>query len=294
MGPTTPPPVIVSADELVRPLIKVSVMGIAGAGKSHFAGTFPKPMLVLLCDPDGKDTPYVERGIVLEPLKYGDLNQPVTRVMSLRQPDRELIRIEQFEDRTYDDPDGFLRLLSRLDVAAREVEQGMWRTIVLDGYSFAQFLAMEMRSRGQFTAPLDRRTQEPMVAAYATGDIERLVWGRLRALRCNVVMPCHIDEDRDEAHGKQLRNPKAPGRMRQGTTAAFPESYRVYTVTSPDGTIVRQLQTQPDNDFNCFSQSIHAPSPCWPDYNSLWPNWETNERAKRQKVAAILKGEATT
>lgn len=287
MAPQPPP---------IRPLIKVCVMGIAGSGKTHFAATFPKPMLVLQCDSDGKEGPYVERGIVLAAPTYGDLAQPVTRVMSLKAPDRELIRIERFADRSYAEPDGFARLMSRIEIAAREAEAGQWATIVLDGYSLAHFLAKEMRARGPFIAPFDTKKGEHKVDAFATTDIERLVNGWLTAsLQCNVVLPCHVDEDRDEtAGGTQLRNPKAPGRMRQGTPAAFPEVYRVYTVPQPDGSLAYQLQTKQDGQFNCFSQKLNAPNPCYPSYESLWTNWEQRETAKRQQIAALTKGEATT
>lgn len=47
--------------------IHVIVYGDAGAKKSTFAATFPKPMLVFMWDPFGKDGPYLRRGVVGAP-----------------------------------------------------------------------------------------------------------------------------------------------------------------------------------------------------------------------------------
>jgi hypothetical protein len=45
-----------------RPPIHVLVYGLAGAKKSILAATFPKPMLVVMCDAMGKEMPYLRAG----------------------------------------------------------------------------------------------------------------------------------------------------------------------------------------------------------------------------------------
>lgn len=45
-----------------KPPIHCLVYGDAGSNKSIFAATFPQPILVIMCDPYGKDMPYLRAG----------------------------------------------------------------------------------------------------------------------------------------------------------------------------------------------------------------------------------------
>jgi hypothetical protein len=54
----------------------------SGGGKSTFAATFPKPMLVLMWDPIGKDAPYRKRGRTVD-VGVDEFGTPVSRVYKI-------------------------------------------------------------------------------------------------------------------------------------------------------------------------------------------------------------------
>jgi hypothetical protein len=59
-----------------RPPLHVLVHSEPGTGKSTFAATFPKPMLVLLWDPPGKEIPYLRGGEVGDLVPGDDVTPP--------------------------------------------------------------------------------------------------------------------------------------------------------------------------------------------------------------------------
>ena len=102
-----------------RPIIHVVDYGPWGSGKSTFAATFPKPMLVIAFDPVGKEAPYIRRGIAgLDML--GEFDQVVRQVMSRKQEEKMLVQIESFHDTEVDAegkylPVAYRRFLQRFD-----------------------------------------------------------------------------------------------------------------------------------------------------------------------------------
>src|SRR3972149_2335621 len=93
--PASPPPRDLEGP-VSHPPIHVAAYGESGAGKSTFARSFPKPMLVLHFDPHGKDPPYPAQGPVLDLVLEGGV---WTRaVMSTKHPDVPLIRLEYYHD----------------------------------------------------------------------------------------------------------------------------------------------------------------------------------------------------
>lgn len=58
----------------------------SGGGKSTFAATFPKPMLVLMFDPIGKDAPYRRRGVARE-VGTDELGTDIVRVYARENAD---------------------------------------------------------------------------------------------------------------------------------------------------------------------------------------------------------------
>jgi len=80
-----------------RPPLHAIAYGDSGAKKSTMAATFPKPMLVWMFDPWGKELPYVRRGTRRD--GGTDVHgTPITEVMSKRDPDKLLVRIEHYLD----------------------------------------------------------------------------------------------------------------------------------------------------------------------------------------------------
>jgi len=97
-----------------RPPLHVILYGDSGAKKSTMAATFPKPQLVLMSDPFGKELPYSRRGLsqlLPEPDRYGT---PITEVMSRKDETKLLVRVEHYLDADFKRPEAFSRLLARL------------------------------------------------------------------------------------------------------------------------------------------------------------------------------------
>jgi hypothetical protein len=245
-----------------RPPLHVIAYGDSGAKKSTFAASFPKPALVLMADPYGKEMPYCRRGVV-RPSVEGT----ITLVESRKDPDKLLIQIEHYLDGDMKKPDAFARLLARLSTFDREY--GDWATVVFDSATF-----FELAARKWHQYALNPTAREPRQwFAGSTDLMEEMIMGRLAALPMNVVVICHVDEDKDEVHGTMVRNPKLPGRLRKGAAAGYSEMYRL-GVRRTGADTEWFVQTQIDALFNCASQ-VQAPNGCEPDYNALWANFDT-------------------
>lgn len=261
-----------------RPFIHVLVYSPAGSGKSHFARTFPKPMLVLAFDPRGKMAPYTELG-VQSPEFTGEEGQGIEIVLS-KKTGRELIQIEYFHDETFKkdggmEPTAYPRFLSRMPLLYDEVREGKWKTVVIDTTS-----AMRLASKNLHQYKLRPNAAEPRQwDAGCTNDLEQALTCRLTSLRCNLVILAHVDnKDTDEVGSQVVRMPALPGRLSKadGTASKYPEMYTIRVTRDPrdKSVLIRTLQTQPDAKFNCMSVQIKAPDGVEPDYRNLWTNYD--------------------
>lgn len=277
---------IEKSDEIILPRVHAAIMGESGAGKSRLASQFPKPMLVLQTDPIGNEQEYLERG-ELDPQEYtGEQEQPIMLVKS-RVDGRTIIQIEQYHDAIPEAPRAFTQLLSRSASIPADIAAGKWKTVVLDGYTFFDYLARKRRQYDRGFMPADGK-----VNVWSTADVEEFVFGRMAGWRCNVLLLCHIDEDKDEQHGTFIRNPKAPGKMRKGTSGAFQELYRVYVDGVDEaGRPKYRIQTQPDGRFNCKTR-IAAPDNVEPSYKGLFLNYVAKQRQLREKSASSQESSA--
>lgn len=86
----------------IKPALHVLGYGDAGAGKSDFAATFPKPMLVFHFDPYGKDTPYLQRGTPSD--LFSDERADFVRTVTSDKTGKEIIRIEYYHDSVFTEP----------------------------------------------------------------------------------------------------------------------------------------------------------------------------------------------
>ena len=86
------------------------IYGDAGAGKSTSAATFPKPALVFLFDPLGKDTPYLRRGDVTEEPWAPSLS--LIRTVTHRTTGELLFRIEHYLDSDPQNPTAWTRFVA--------------------------------------------------------------------------------------------------------------------------------------------------------------------------------------
>lgn len=271
-----------------RPPIHVALMGVPYAGKSTFAATFPKPMLVLATDPLGKETPYLRRGIPSDTV-VGPEGQRITPVMSRKHPDKPIVLVEHYLDVNPRSPVAHAQLQARMQALPDEVAAGQWATVVFDGTTFAE---LNCRKWYQYAdASPYRGSKEPRRwFAAATDDLEEILMQQLGSLACNVVVLCHVDREKDEMLGTFLHNPAAPGRLRTRFSAAYPETYHMQVSRdAKTGETVRRVQTQPDGRFYAGSVILEAPDMCEPDYNALWVNYDARAKADEDALTAASK-----
>jgi len=269
-----------------RPNLHVLLFAPPGSGKSHFAATFPKPLLVLAFDPVGKMTAYYERGEP-SPEQEGAVGQGVVTVTSKRT--YKLIEQVEFyhdDELTRDGgmvPVAYERFLARLPLLYDEVREGKWKTVVLDSLTPMKLASHNLHHYKLNKTDKDERRWDKL----ATDDLEQALCCRLTTLRCNVIIIAHVDKDKDEVAGIVVGQPAAPGRLSRsdGLAARYPELYTIRTKRDPSnkGRILRTLQTQPDASFNCMSVQIDAPDGILLNddagggkvgYTSLWENYD--------------------
>jgi len=251
-----------------------------GVGKSTFAATFPKPMLVFFFDPHGKDWPYrkdeqgnalPDGGLQTYPIMAGQ-SEAMIQYRDVQHP-QGVVRIEYYHNDDIENPSAINTFRFRL--AMLHQEYANWQTIVTDSITFMELSARKweektMNPMTKFAKGTDTRQW----FAGSTDTIEELVIMRYASLPMNVVICCHINERRNEHSGEILRGPFAPGRLssRGELSAAFQEQYHLYTARNPeDGQLVRYLQTENDGEWVATTQ-IGAPNNCYPHYLSLWAN----------------------
>lgn len=238
------------------------IFGDAGAGKTTAATTFPKPILVFQFDPLGKETPYLQRGVVQES-KATD-GTFVRDVLSRSTGDL-LIRIEHYLDSDPQKPTAYRRFLNRLVNLERDIEAEGFRTVVIDSATFMELMA---RKLAQYV--LNPTSREPRQwFASSTDTLEEVLMIRLGSLPINVVVLAHISDDKDELHGFMVSNPALPGRMSKRGPAGYGELYRAYVTVDEKGTREFLWQTRSGGRWNAASQ-IGAPDPCPQDYTALW------------------------
>ncbi len=252
-----------------HPPIHVICYGDSGAGKTAFAATFPKPLLVFQFDMPDKETPY--RVDPLRRVPRGEQSGegttawgcPYYDVTSLR-TGKLLIRVERFlnpEAEVF--PDAYIRFLKRM--AAFSAEYGDWATVVIDSVTFMELAA---RMAQQFIT--NKGSREPRQWwAGATDDLERMLMMRFASLPMNVVVIAHIDKQQQDFHGRALQTVSAPGRLSKGLPAAFGELYYAYPQRDADKNVSFWLQTRSDLQHVAASQ-IGAPDPCPTAYAALW------------------------
>lgn len=235
----------------------------SGGGKSTFAATFPKPLLVYCFDPFGKDHPYLRRGVVGE-LTEGEFG-PMRRVHD--DAGKLQIQIEYFFDLNPQDPTAYERFLRRL--TRLEADASAFKSIGLDSVTF-----LELAARKFAQYKLNPNTREPRQwYSYSTESCEEILLSRFGALPNHVVVCAHVDESRTNLHGDTIRAPQAPGRLRKTLASGYGELYHLFVVRGEDHTIERWLQTQPDEEWMVSSQ-IDAPNPCRPSFRAMMASTE--------------------
>lgn len=259
-----------------RPPIHVLAYGDSGAFKSTFAASFPKPMIVFMWDPIGKEMPYLRRGVPGGIKFDDDLGVRYQEVFS-KKTGSLLVRVEYYADegwgKDFDLPTAYSSFLARL--SGFSTEYAVWKTAVFDSVTFAELAA---RKWHQYV--LNKTAKDPRQWFGGSTDlIEEILLGRFASLPMNVVVCAHVDEDKDELHGTHVRSPKMPGqRLRKGASAGYAEFYHLTMHKDAQGNPMPVVQTKADNLWNAATQ-INAPTGCPPDYAALWESFdqETSE-----------------
>lgn len=249
-----------------KPPIHVLVYGDAGAKKSTFAATFPKPMLVLFFDPFGKDMPYLRRG---KPGQVAETDEGY-RIRFVHKKDAELgdhpiIRLEYFHNLDPEQPIAYRQFLERI---AHATDLDAYKTIVVDSVTF-----MNLAKFHEAKYKTNKHAKDPRQwYAAAKEGLEEMLMVRFAGLMQNVVVLAHVNEDKDEVHGNFVYNPAVPGKLSKGLPAGYAEFYRAFVKTE-QGKNEYLLQTQKNAQFNAATQ-IPAPNPCAPSYKALWEEYE--------------------
>ena len=253
------------------PPLHILCMGETGTGKSTFATTFPKPMLVLFFDPLGKDMPYHKRHPLenvtpkvgqIQEVAIGDVIVPIR---DIKRQDG-VIRLEYYHSESPYHPNAHSRFMARMSVLHNEYD--VWKTLVVDSTTFVE---LEARKWHQYELNPSAKDARQWYGG-SKELLEEMLMMRFASLPMNVLVLTHIDEDKDELYGEIVRNPALPGKLGKRMASAFGEHYRMYCVRNEEGKLVRLLQTVNDGRYAAQTQ-IDAPDPCYPHYASLWENW---------------------
>lgn len=254
---------------------KIIVYGDMGGGKSHFAATCPKPMLLCFFDGGGKETPYLKRGVPteLKNWKFGDDRIPYRRVMSKKKPDEELIRVEYYRDLIVSDPQAARmfsqRMIEFVDPDTKYSVQD-YKTLVIDSSTSLEYFT---RKDAQYRT--NRRAKDARLWYGATQQtLEELYMGNLPSLPLNVVLVMHINQERDDVLGKLVYNPAAPGKiLPKRLTSQWAELYHAYVDVDDEGDKQYYLQTASNKTFHAATQ-IPAPDPCTNNWKALFEDVE--------------------
>jgi hypothetical protein len=218
-------------------------------------------MNVFFFDPIGKETPYLRQGTPTDMYvndQYGIYSRDV-----LNDAGELLIRIEYFGDVNVQKPTGYKAFLTRMQDFYNELPS--WGTAVIDSTTFMEFGARKYEQYVLNPKTKDRRQWW----GGSTDTVEEMLQGSFGAMPINVVVICHVDEDKDDFNGMIVRKPKAPGRLSKGLAAGYSEVYHAYVYRDAEGNRQYALQTQPDQMWIAESQ-VGAPDPCWGNYEAIW------------------------
>lgn len=244
--------------------------GDPGGGKSTFACTWPKPLLVKLFDAHGKDMPYVKWARANGATDTKSIDESGVPLRDFVAPNGDWIRIEYFNDLS---PQSRSWELFDWHMKERAFFEHGWATVVIDSVTF-----MELSARMHARHVVNPNSKEPRQwFGYSTDALEYALLVQLQAFPQNLLVLAHIDANKDEVLGTYVRQLAAPGRLtsRNELAAGYAELYRAYVLPNKEDPTNMQyvLQTARDASYNCASQ-IGAPNPCWQDYRSLWTNWQ--------------------
>ena len=257
------------------------LMGRPGAGKSTLAATLPKPMLVIMTDPPGKEKPYCDRGIAHD-IEAGD-SCYIRNVYSKSEPEKLIIRIEYWGEPNPADPKMYGMWIARSVRLERDIAEMGIRSIVLDTATYFE-LAARYYSMGRLNKDVKDGRQH---YAFSTNACEQYILMRFpNFLLCNSFVLCHIDDQKDESNdgdGVVTRKMVAlPGKLPNKAAGGYGEVWRIYVDDGGN----RQLQTQAraGSAFDCKSL-LGVPDGTYPHYEAIKKAVEERDEKDDNKAA---------
>ena len=254
-----------------RPL-HVLCYGDSGCGKSTFTATFPKPILVQMFDPLGKEWPYLlqapQHETTEEPTDERGNTIRVTNGLSAK--GRLRIRIEHYLSTEPENPVAWRNFRNYVGDLPERIQRYGIQTLVVDSLTFME---LAVRKEQQYllnpTAKSGAKADSRQWYSASMNALEDHVMIRMAGYPINVVVIAHINESKDDSSGRVLFNPAAPGQLGKKMPAGYAELYRAHVKRDLDGERRYVLQTQADNLYNAGS-SIPAPDGCDNNYEALW------------------------
>lgn len=239
----------------------------------------------------------VEAAKVSEILTWQITPELGIQYQDIQHPDG-LVRVEYYRDENPDNPNAYSKFRARM--AYFQQEYANWQSVVIDSVTFMELTARKNDEKHINPLPVGKTKQtitkgdgvDPRQWFGASTDaLEEMLCGRFISLPMNVVIVCHIAEQRNEVSGEILRMPFAPGRLssRKLLSASFQEQYYMYTGRDEDRNQVHMLKTRNDGQWAATTQ-IDAPDPCYPHYNSLWENWD-KAGGGRMPISTLVYGD---
>lgn len=260
-----------------RPFVHILCYGDFGSGKSTFLATFGKnpatrPVKVYMFDPvGGKEFPYLKVG---EPQDYAVDDFGITYQDVLDPENGELmIRVMVLEEINPTNPESYVKFEQEFDQFSQSYQADGWKTVGLDTIDSLELSARKLEQYVLNPSTKAGHSDPRKWWGGSTDKLEETLCMRFAHLRCNVVVLTHINRDKVSIHGHAIQGPSSgPGRMERNLPGYFPEIYRSYVVKH-EGARVWQLQTAPDEQFMAETH-IDVVDPCYPDYESLWSEWD--------------------
>ena len=274
-------PELVSPEKTERESIACFVYADSGRKKSTFAASFPKPILVLGCDPHAKLTPYRRQGRRGRTL----LAAPGTPwivdtefVMSRDDEDSAIIQLEHYFDEDVTNPNQVFAwelLQQRLVSLHAEIRANLWATVVLDSLSQLEYM---IRKYNQYKAnPVTEKGNEQDQRQWyrkSAEGMEEVLFSLARA-KCNFVALAHVRAEKDRARDAMIWTPEAPGSRNRKLPTVFSEIYTIHARddVDPMEDEAFYLQTRGNRDWIATTM-IMAPNGAPPDYGALWDNYK--------------------
>lgn len=262
-----------------REYIHLLLMGKPGGGKSTLCSTFPGPLLVLSTDPPDKVKAYLDLG---KPTGYQKGQYCYFREVFDKTDEKKLLaRIEYWGESNPMKPTTYPRWMSRTASLEQDLEQGGFKTCILDTVTYFELMARCYSEMGCNQGVKDGR-QHYAYSAHACEQYIMMRWPNL--ITCNSVVCAHIDDQKDETEGEQVVMRKMvamPGKMPNRAGGGFGEVWRCYYAGKDKaGTKLYRVQTQPRTEVTYECKSLQGfPDPCEPSYNAIWAAWDAKKAA---------------